>query len=370
MTRSHRILVLGGHGNFGARICRRLAVDPGIELLVAARTLEKAQAFAKDLPGAAQAVALDAHQVDLPQTLRRLQVHTLIHTAGPFQAQGYAVARACAEAAAHYIDLADGREFVCGFPKALHKTFVAAGKLAVSGASTVPALSSAVIDHLTTGWQAIDNIDICIAPAQSAPRGEATIAAVLSYCGRPIQVWRHGRWESSIGWADPRPVHFAHMKPRLGAICDIPDLQIFPEHYQVRQSVLFRAALEVGLSQRSFAWLAACVRRGWVQRPERLAPLLHRFAPMFDRWGTALGGMVVSVDGLDEKGDQIHREWHISADNDHGPEIPTMAAILLARELASERPGTHVGARTATSLLSLEAFHPEFKHWGMVTEVR
>ncbi|GAA6142942.1 saccharopine dehydrogenase NADP-binding domain-containing protein [Hydrogenophaga sp. 5NK40-0174] len=370
MNKHHRILVLGGHGNFGARICKRLASDPGIELMVAARRHDKARAFAQTLRGAAQAVMLDAQRPDLAQTLRKLQVHTLIHTAGPFQAQEYLVARACAEAGAHYIDLADGREFVCAFPNALNSAFTAAGKLAVSGASTVPALSSAVVDHLTIGWQAIDSIDVCIAPAQSAPRGQATIAAVLSYCGRPIPVWQDGKWQSTIGWASPTPVQFAHMKPRLGAVCDIPDLQLFPEHYSVRNSVRFRAALEVGLSQRAFAWLAYCVQRGWIRHPERLASVMHRFAPMFDRWGSALGGMVVSVDGLDEQGKAIHREWHISADNDHGPEIPTMAAILLARQLASGHPGGKVGAHTATSLLPLDAFQSEFKHWGMVTEIR
>jgi saccharopine dehydrogenase-like NADP-dependent oxidoreductase len=104
--------------------------------------------------------------------LRRLGIGLVIHTAGPFQAQGYGVARGCAAAGAHYIDLADGRRFVCDFPAALQADFEAAGRVAVSGASTVPALSSAVVEQLCTGWQAIDSIDLCIAPAQSAPRAQ------------------------------------------------------------------------------------------------------------------------------------------------------------------------------------------------------
>lgn len=65
--------------------------------------------------------------------------------------------------------------------------FRASGRVGISGASTVSALSSAVVERLTHQWRAIRNIDICIAPAQTAPRGEATLAAVLSYCGGPIQ---------------------------------------------------------------------------------------------------------------------------------------------------------------------------------------
>ena len=41
------------------------------------------------------------------QTLQNLRVRLLIHTAEPFQGQGYAVAQARAKADEHYIDLAD-----------------------------------------------------------------------------------------------------------------------------------------------------------------------------------------------------------------------------------------------------------------------
>ena len=42
-----KTLVLGGYGNFGARICRALAQDPGIELVVGGRDLGRATAFAQ-----------------------------------------------------------------------------------------------------------------------------------------------------------------------------------------------------------------------------------------------------------------------------------------------------------------------------------
>ncbi|RZA12544.1 MAG: saccharopine dehydrogenase, partial [Lysobacteraceae bacterium] len=158
-----KTLVLGGYGNFGARICRALARGDGIELMVAGRSLPAAQALAASLGGAARGVLLDHGAPHFTQALRELGVQLLIHTAGPFQQQGYAVAQAAADAGAHYIDLADGRRFVCDFPAALNAAFTAAGRTAVCGASTVPALSSAVVDALCTGWQGIDRIDLCIA---------------------------------------------------------------------------------------------------------------------------------------------------------------------------------------------------------------
>lgn len=363
-------LVLGGYGNFGARISRALAQDASIALQVAGRDGAKAATFAERLGGAARGVAIDAEDTGLAARLRELRVGLVIHTAGPFQQQGYGVARACAAAGAHYVDLADGRRFVCDFAPALHAAFEATGRVAISGASTVPALSSAVVMQLTRGWQHIDAIDICIAPAQTAPRGLATLRGVLDYCGADITVWEDGRWQTRRGWADPLPVRFRRLRPRLGALCDIPDLELFPQHFGVRQRVMFRAALEVALSQRVFALLAALRARGLLRRPAALAGTLLRCAPLLDGMGSALGGMVLRVRGISRSGRPLRRAWHIAADNDHGPEIPCMAAILLARRLAQGEAvhGLVPGARPALGLLPLEAFAPEFTRWGMQTD--
>lgn len=363
-----KTLVLGGYGNFGTRICRALAGDASIELLIAGRDIARARGLAAALPGAPRGVAIDCTAADLSKTLIEHGIDLVIHTAGPFQAQSYSVADAAARAGAHYIDLADGRRFVCDFPAALQDAFQQAGRVGISGASTVPALSSAVVEHLSDGWQALDAIETCIAPAQTAPRGKATLAAVLSYCGKPIDIWQGGHWTQAPGWAAPERVTFKRLRPRIGALCDIPDLELFPTRYGVRDRVMFRAALEVAATQRAFAALAAMHRIGLLKQPERLAGLLDRVSGLADPLGTPLGGMVMRIEGIDAHGHPAQRAWHIAADNDDGPEIPCMAAILLARALAS---GADIaaGAHTAAGLLPLDAFAPEFAKWGMVTDV-
>lgn len=363
-----KTLVLGGYGNFGARICRALAGDPSIELLIGGRNAARARALANELGTGAEGIAIDLASPTFSDELRRLGVELLIHTAGPFQDQAYDVAHAAARAGAHYIDLADGRRFVCDFPASLDAVFRESGRVGISGASTVPALSSAVVETLTRQWRSIRNIDICIAPAQTAPRGEATLAAVLSYCGGPIQVWDEGRWLSRLGWANATRIRFARLKPRLGALCDIPDLELFPSRYGVTNRVMFRAALEVGITQRAMGWLAVLRRFGVLKRPSRLAALMRATAPAFDFLGSALGGMVVRVEGDDPTGRSIRREWHIAADDDHGPEIPCMAAILLARRLARGEDLTP-GAHACMGLLTLDEFTPEFDRWGMVADI-
>ncbi|MGE5866273.1 MAG: saccharopine dehydrogenase family protein [Rhizobacter sp.] len=363
-----KTLVLGGYGNFGARLCRGLAGDASIQLVIGGRSAERARALAASLGTEAEGIAIDHTRPGFSDELRRRGIELLIHTAGPFQQQSYDVAQAAAAAGSHYIDLADGRRFVCDFSASLEAAFRNAGRVGISGASTVPALSSAVVEQLALGLQSVRSIDMCIAPAQTAPRGVATLAAVLSYCGEPIQVWEEGRWQTQLGWAQPRRVAFARLRPRLGALCDIPDLELFPERFGVSERVMFRAALEVGITQRALAALAWLKRAGVMRRPSLLAAPMEAAARAFDVFGSALGGMVVRVEGVDLNGLPVRREWHIAADNDHGPEIPCMPAILLARELARGRD-IPPGARACMGLLTLSDFQPEFDRWGMVTDL-
>lgn len=359
-----KVVVLGGYGNFGARICRALARDRSIDLVVAGRSATRARALAGEL--GADHAALDANAPALAGELRRLGAQLVIHTAGPFQGQDYSVAGACAAAGSHYIDLADGRRFVCDFARTLGESFRAANRTAVTGASTVPALSGAVVDATLHRLESIESIDLCIAPAQRAARGVATLEGVLSYCGAPIQVWREGRWQVLHGWADPSPVHFARLKPRRGALCDIPDLELFPLRYAGVRNVMFRAALEVGMTQSVFAAIATLRRRGWIDSPQALAAWLHRSGRLVDWLGTPDGGMVVRVDGS-AAGRASSLAWHVTAPGHHGPEIPCMSAVLLARKLAAGAQ-LPAGAMPCMGLLALDEFAPEFAKWGMTTE--
>ena len=361
-----RTLVLGGYGQFGARIVRALAGDPSIHLWVGGRDRTRAGALAQQVD--AMPFVVDAQSPELARRLQAERIGLVIHTAGPFQQQDWRVAEAAAAAGAHYIDLADGRRFVCDFASALDARFRAAGRCAITGASTLPGLSTAVIEHLCAGWQRIDTIDSCVAPAQTVPRGVATVAAVLGYCGEPIRVWQDGRWADRHGWAGPVAVHFARMLPRLGALCDVPDLELLPLQYPGVRSVMFRAALELSVAQRGFALLAALRRIGLLQRPERLAALLHWAAARLDRFGSERGGMTVEVSGRDAQGRRLRRSWHLTADHGHGPEVPCMAAVILARRLARGEVAPP-GAAPCVGLVTLAEFEPEFRRWGMVTEV-
>jgi len=168
------VLVLGGYGFFGQRISAALASTGSVRVLVGGRDLERASAAtrATGLP-IENAVALDAHDSHLADVLRGLRVDVLIHTGGPFQGQDYSVARAAIEARCHYIDLADGRQFVAGI-SSLSTLTSAVGLTVISGASSVPALSSAVIDRYSPRFRRLEAIRIGISSGARAP-GLATV---------------------------------------------------------------------------------------------------------------------------------------------------------------------------------------------------
>lgn len=350
-----RVVIVGGRGNFGTRISRALSADPGIEVLAAGRR-------------AGTDVQLDLASVDFASRLRAASPQIVIHCAGPFQGQDYRVAKASLAAGAHYIDVADGRAFVARFGKELNGEANAAGRLALSGASTLPALSAAVLDHFAPRFRALEEVRIAIAPGQRAVRGAATLEGVFSYAGRSFKWLSGGEWRDAWGWQELTRMRFAQMGTRWAAACDVPDLELVPLRHPGVRTVEFRAALELSV-QHLFLWLAAGLRRMGVPMPiERWAKPLDRVATFFDGFGGKHGGMVVSLVGVQADGSRRRVEWHLTAPASDGPEIPCMAAILLARKLArgliSER-----GAYACTGFLALNEFAPEFARWRMTTAI-
>lgn len=358
--RPQRVVVLGGYGHFGGRICRALAVDGNIKLIVAGRDQSNASAFVRTLKGGHEAAQVDCTDKNLPQRLRELCANIVVHTCGPFQGQGYHVAQSCIEAGAHYVDLADGREFVAGIA-ALDEAARAVGVLVISGASTLPALSSAVIDEYLGEFSRLDSIDISIAPGQRTPRGLATMQAVLCYCGKPFSVWRNGRWQTAHGWQGLRRHDYQDFGARWGACCDVPDLQLFPVRYAGVRDVQFDAALELLIGQSAFWLIAWLTRMGLLSDPKRLAAIMQRCGVWFDALGSDVGGMHVGLRGLGRDGRERHLDWHLVARRGHGPEIPCVPAIVMARKLAAGAI-TQRGAMPCMGLMLLADFAQAVSH--------
>jgi len=219
MTR--RVLIIGGYGNFGNFIAKSLAAEPSIKVIIAGRSAEKAQKLAQELN--TEWAFIDI-QRDLDQSLSQIKPDIVIHTSGPFQIQGYDVAEVCIRNGCHYIDLADAREFVAK-AGTLDAAAKAANVLIISGASSVPCLTSAIIDEYRNEFQALNSVDYAITTAQQTNRGLATTQAVLSYAGKPFTTLIDGTMKTIYGWQN---LHFINFLPWVGGRWGIAMCRIWP----------------------------------------------------------------------------------------------------------------------------------------------
>ncbi|HSC76728.1 MAG TPA: saccharopine dehydrogenase NADP-binding domain-containing protein [Pseudomonadales bacterium] len=368
-----KILVLGGYGNFGKRICESLAKQTGICLLIAGRSFDKADNLCKILrvnhnATDATPVALDIFDPTFPEKLKTIQPFLVIHTSGPFQGQDYRVPIACIDAGAHYIDLADDRRFVCDISK-LDAQAKAKNLLVVSGASSVPGLSSTVIDHFSKEFTRMDSLDIAIAPGNRAERGEATVKAILSYTGHAITVFENSTWIKKFGWMSPRKVNFAGVVgKRWLANVDVPDLELFPSRYTTVRNVNFQAGLELPWLHWCMVGMAWLAKNGVVENWAPFVKPIVAASNMVIGLGTDIGGMQIKINGIDNMNRPKELIWRLTAENGVGPYIPTLSAIILAKRL-SDATLTFRGATPCLGLYPLSDFYEAAKKWGIYYQV-
>jgi hypothetical protein len=355
-----RVLVLGGYGNFGTLIARRLSREPGLTVIVAGRSERKARALAGELNANelnAKRAKIEWAKVDIfadpDERLKNLKPDILIHTSGPFQEQGYEVAEACIRNGVHYLDLADGRDFVANIGR-LDDAARAAGVLVVSGASTVPGLTSAVLAKYAGAFEALEAIDFGIATAQQTGRGLATVRAVLGYAGKPFTTLIGGQMRDVYGWQDLCWRKFRDLGWRALGNCDVPDLALFPQLVPGLRTVRFRAGLELPplhLGLWALTWL---VRFGIVPNLRAAAPALLWMSRLFDRFGTDDSGFYMEMTGRVPGGQTRQVVFELTAHGGDGLFIPCTPAIVLALRLANGETKRR-GATPCAGLLDLDA---------------
>jgi len=361
-------MVIGGTGGFGRRLVEGLVATTDLDVVIAARHLDRARGLAAALHlDRASAVALDRTSVT-PDLLRASGASVVVDAAGPFQGADYRVARAAIAAGMHYLDLADGRDFVAGFA-ALDAEARAAGVVALTGASSTPALSCAVLDRLTEGWRRIDRIDIAISPGnRGAPRGLAVIRSILSYAGKPVRVFDGGNWVTHPGWGMLIRRELPGIGRRFLSLCETPDLDLVPSRFAPRSSTLFRAGLELSVLHLGLLIATLPVRARLLPSLLPFARLFGWVAERFAGFGSDRGGMLVEAAGVDAEGVATRARWSLVATSGEGPVVPTLPALAVLRAIAA---GTvpAPGARACVGVVDLAAIEHEFARHRIKTAI-
>lgn len=334
-----RVLIIGGYGNFGSFITKTLAKEPNVQVIVAGRSAEKARQLVSELGAAnkAECVVLDINE-DISEALKTISPNIVIHTSGPFQDQGYDVALACINHGTHYIDLADGRKFVEGVTE-LDAKAKEQNVLVVSGASSVPCLTSALIDYYLPEFGSLKTLDYGITTAQKTARGLATTAAILGYTGKSFKTLINGKANNIYGWQGLRVRKYEGLGLRLLGNCDVPDLALFPERYPTLKTIRFYAGLEIWFIHITLWSLSWLVRIGLMRKLEKMAPLLLRVFFLFDWLGSSTSAFHMELSGKGKRGEDKSIKFELIAKSGDGPYIPCMPAILMTKKLVNNDIG-------------------------------
>jgi hypothetical protein len=381
VTTRLRILIVGGYGVFGGRIVDLLDNEPRLTLLVGGRSPTKAQAFVASRPQAKAELVSAAfdRDGDVGAQLAVLRPDLVVDASGPFQAYGdnpYRLVEACLAQGANYLDLADGSDFVAGIA-AFDDRAKAAGLFVVSGASSFPVLTAAAVRRLSAGMAtnmaSVTAIRGGIAPSPFAGVGENVIRAIAGYCGQPIRRQRDGAFRTSYPLTEQlrytiAPPGLLPLRNKLFSLVDVPDLQALAALWPTAREIWMGAAPVPEFLHRCLVALAWLVRWRLLPTLTPIAPLMH-FASNHIRWGEHRGGMFVEVEGTDAAGAPLKRSWHLIADGDDGPLIPSMAVEAIVRDvLQGQTPPP--GARAAVRELELDAYERLFAARPIYTGIR
>ncbi|AZO78166.1 MULTISPECIES: SDR family oxidoreductase [unclassified Bosea (in: a-proteobacteria)] len=363
-----RVVLIGATGVFGRRLARHLSRMDGLDLVLTSRSADKAEALAKELASEANVpvsgIAFDRDR-ELVAALAALQPWLVIDASGPFQQQGYEVPTAALLLGAHVVDLADARDYLTGYGLQLDELARQHGLVALAGASSTPALSAAAARELSEGWQRLDTVDIAITPGGRSEVGPAVIAAVLSYAGKPVPIWREGELQTTPGWETGEVIDMPGLGLRRVAPVETVDAETLGTGLAVHSRVSFSAGLEAGIEQWGLALLGWLRRRGWVADLAPLVPYLVRARRITRLWTSDRGGMRVAISGIDAKGRPRRAYWSLLAENDDGPQVPTLAAAAAVRALLAD--GIAPSARSAAEALDLAMIEAEMAPYVIST---
>ena len=336
-----------------------------VAIVIVGRDARQAEALASELK--AKHTALDmTKDADLAALMAR-RPDVVVNTIGPFQAADYRVAQACIKAGVHYIDLSDSHQFVAGIAQ-LDAAARAAGVAVITGASTVPALSGAVVAE---AGLAPTSIRIGISPGNRAPRGSSLVQAVVGQAGKKLPVLRAGRWTTVPGWGEMHRRRIRIDRDRgLGkrwlSACDAPDLVLLPQRYPTLKAVEFYAGLELSILHVGLWLLSWPVKRGWLNSLLPLHRPLRWTADRLHPLGSDRGGMLVDVEGINADGRPMSYRWRLVAEKGQGPFVPAAPAAALVARLARGE-SLPAGAYPCLGILDLGEILAQVAHLPVFT---
>jgi hypothetical protein len=196
-----RILILGGTGYTGKPLARHLLEESPVEVTIATRHLDRAQAFADELNSrftGERACAAYADASDTASLRAALRGQALILVAAPTTAYAEIVLRAALEAGVDYLDVQlSSQKFA--LLKSMEGKIQRAGRCFITEAGFHPGLPSALVRYAASN---LDTIESAITVGylnmgKDLPYTEAVDELVELFKDYQAQVYKNGHWTKS-----------------------------------------------------------------------------------------------------------------------------------------------------------------------------
>ena len=158
------------------------------------------------------------------------------------------------------------------------------------------------------------------------------------------------------------------LRNNLFSLVDVPDLRALGPLWPEAKTIWMGAGPVPEILHRCLIALSWLVR--WRLLPSLLpfARVIH-FVSNHVSWGEHRGGMFVEVEGVDAAGVPAKSSWHLLAEGDDGPLVPSMAVEAIIRKALDGQPPMP-GARASVRDLEFEDYERLFERRTIYTGIR
>jgi hypothetical protein len=196
----------------------------------------------------------------------------------------------------------------------------------------------------------------------------ATVRAGFESLGESFPLLRDGEWRESFAGNALRRIKLAHpVGERWLCDFDVPDLELWPRALPQIETARFATGVQPRTLQLGLALCARLARQPIPYGKSRLAKLGHKFAAYWPG-GSAHGGMLIRIEGENQRDQPLVYQWQILGLNGDGPWIPAAPAAAMAKKILRGEQNSP-GARACWQLLTLDEILAELTPYSVVTSV-
>lgn len=327
------ICLLGGYGDVGLRLARRLNVRTGGRIILAGRDGEKAKNAARKIGFRCEGMALDIRAADAIERLRDMALCVNMTEASP-----PALVAALIANGTHFIDSSASPDYVAALRDAIAKVTIPQAT-AVLETGLAPGLTNLIAARLCYDHPDTRRIDVLIEMGMGVHSGFAATKWALQSLGQTYSVKMNGQWH----------------KVRTGTLrrtfdTDTGRIDAIGFAFSDQQSIAQDHALD---GARTFLAAAPGWMTGVLRQLSRPAPsvVIRRHAAILTRWMLRMPtmggtGTRLAVEAFGPAGNMLAKEYFIG-----GPQADLTAAVIAEAARVLTQSTNEPGLRKLSSIL-------------------